>query len=198
MTDDSAARTPLSRRTLLGAAAWSVPVIAATVAAPAHAASLPAIDATGVALTFTGPEFSSEFRLSGQVAVPTVPTSPVTVSATFTWEGTGSNSGAAGMYLYKGNIPGGDAGILGWTLVQGAADDTLHQTYVFQTALAAGVGQATTVSSYDGNTLSGFMYGAETPSGGSAFWDGIISVRFSAVGYSDAVLTVPYVQTQPD
>lgn len=194
MTDESATRAPLSRRTLLRATAWSVPVIAATVAAPAQAASLPAIDATGVALTFTGPEFSSEFRLNGQVALPSAPATAVLVSATITWEGTGGNAGAEGLYLYRGNIVGGDAGILGWNLTQGAADDSLHTTFVFQTTLPAGTSQATTVSSYDGSTLSGFMYGAETPNGGSAFWDGIVTIRFSATGYSDAVLTVPYVQ----
>ncbi len=39
------------------------------------------------------------------------------------------------------------------------------------------------------------MFGAETPNGGTSFWDGIISIRFSAAGYADAVLTVPYTQT---
>lgn len=194
MTDDSAARAPLSRRTLLGAAAWSVPVIAATVAAPLAAASVAAIDATGVVLTFTDElgSGSSEFRLSGQVALPAAPPSSVTLSATITWEGTGANAGATGLYLYSNATPSTAGSILGWTLVQGAADDALHQTFIFQTTLAAGVAQATTVSSYDGNTQNGFMFGAETIIGGFPEYDGIITIRFSAPGYTDGVVTVPY------
>lgn len=194
MTDDSPARTPLSRRTVLGAAAWSVPVLAAAVAVPAQAASLPAIDASGVALTLTLPESSSEFRMSGQVALASASASPTTVSATVTWEGTGANAGARGLYLYRGNTPGGDGGIIGWTLVQGAADDTAHDTYIFQTTIAAGVTQASTVSSYDGSTIAAFMYGVETATGPSSAYDGIVSIRFSAPGYTDAVITLPYVQ----
>lgn len=192
MTENSAQPT---RRTLLTAAAWSVPMVAAAVAVPLSAAStLAAIDDSAVALTFTGPEFSSEFRLSGQLAFPSAPAASTVVSATVTWQGTGSNSGAQGLYLYKGNIPGGDAGIIGWTTVQGAADDQLHTTFVFQTTLAAGSTQVPVVSSYDGSTLNPIMFGAETPNGGTSFWDGVITIRFSAPGYADAVLTVPYVQ----
>ena len=96
--------------------------------------------------------------------------------------------------LYKGNIPGGDAGIVGWTTTTGAPDDQLHSTFVFEKALGAGSSQTPVVSSYDGSTANGFMYGAETPHGGSAYWDGVITIRFSAPGYADAVLTAAYVQ----
>ncbi|QNA92467.1 MULTISPECIES: hypothetical protein [unclassified Microbacterium] len=196
MSEDRALaeRSPISRRTLIGAAVWSVPVIALAVAAPAHAASGGALDASGVVLTFTGPQWSSEFALSGQLSLSPVPSSPVDVTATITWQGTGANAGAEGLYLYKGNIPGGDAGIIGWTLRQGAPDDQLHRTFVFGTIVAAGTAAVPTVSSYDGDTTSAFMFGAETPNGGSAFWDGIITIRFSAPGFADAVLATPYVQ----
>lgn len=187
-------RVAVSRRSVIGAAAWSVPVIALTVASPAHAASAGTIDASGVGLSFTGPEVSSEFTLTGQLRFSPTPSAPTDVTATITWQGTGSNAGAEGLYLYKGNIPGGDAGILGWTVVQGAADDQLHTTFVFRTTLAAGVAQVATVSSYDGSTSSAFMFGAETRVGADTFWDGIITIRFSAPGYTDAVLTVPYTQ----
>ena len=186
--------TMLSRRAVIGAAAWSVPVLAVAMAVPAYAASGDTIDASGVVLTFTGPEWSSEFRLSGQLALSSAPVETTTVSATITWQGSGANSGAQGLYLYKGNIPGGDAGILGWNLVQGAADDSLHDTYVFHAAVAAGTAEVPTISSYDGSTANGFMFGAETAQAGATFWDGTITIRFSAPGYTDAVLTVPYVQ----
>ncbi|MDP3950496.1 hypothetical protein [Microbacterium sp.] len=193
----SSASSPLpaiSRRTALAAAAWSVPIVAAAVAVPAHAASGDTIDATGVTLTFTGPQWSSEFRLSGQLTLSSPATAATTVTATVTWQGTGSNTGAEGLYLYKGNIPGGDAGIVGWTTVQGAADDQLHTTFAFQTSPGAGTTQVLTTSSYDGETMNGFMYGAETQIGASTFWDGTITIRFSSPGYTDAVLVVPYVQ----
>lgn len=198
MNDDSSPRTPLSRRTLLGAAAWSVPVIAISVATPAFAASLAALDASGVGLTFTdlvadGGSGSSTFRLSGQVALPAASTSAVTVSATITWEGTGANAGSSGLYLYANPTPGMEGRIGGWTLVQGAADDAIHETYIFQTTLSAGMTQATTVSTYEGRTDFGFMYGVESSSSPTSY-DGIITIRFSAPGYSDAMLTVPYVQ----
>ncbi|CAH0173848.1 hypothetical protein SRABI76_01351 [Microbacterium oxydans] len=194
MTDDSATRTSLSRRTLLGAAAWSVPVIATAVAAPLAAASVAALDASGVVITFTD-EFgsgSSEFRLSGQVALPAPSASPVTVSATITWAGTGANSGSTGLYLYASAVPSEAGSILGWTLVQGAADDAAHETYIFQTTVPTGVTQATTVSSYGGSTLNGFMFGVESFVGGTLEYDGIITIRFSAPGYGDGVVTVPY------
>ena len=193
VTDNHAAQP--TRRTVLALAAWSAPVIATALAVPLSAAStVGAIDAAGVELVFTGPEFSSEFRLSGQLSFPQAPAAATIVSATVTWQGTGSNSGAQGLYLYKGNIAGGDAGIVGWATVQGAADDQLHPTFVFQASLGTGETQLPVVSSYDGSTLNPIMYGAETPSGGTSFWDGIITIRFSAPGYADAVLTVPYVQ----
>ncbi|MFD6699893.1 MULTISPECIES: hypothetical protein [unclassified Microbacterium] len=187
-------RSTLSRRTVLRAAAWSTPVVAAAVAVPLSAASVGAIDASGVSLTFTGPQWSSEFRLSGVLQLPQAAPTATTVSATITWQGTGSNSAAQGLYLYKGNIPGGDAGIVGWTTTTGAPDDQLHSTFVFETVVVAGSSQTPVVSSYDGSTANGFMYGAETPNNGTAFWDGVITVRFSASGLADAVLTVPYVQ----
>ena len=196
MTDAPApsSRSTLSRRTVLRTAAWSAPVVVAAVAIPFSAASVAAIDATGVSLTFTGPQWSSEFRLSGALQLPQTAPTATTVSATVTWQGTGSHAAAQGLYLYKGNIPGGDAGIVGWTTVTGAPDDQLHQTFVFETIVPAGASQAPVVSSYDGSTANGFMYGAETPDNGSAFWDGVITIRFSAPGFADAVLTVPYVQ----
>ncbi|WP_223623551.1 hypothetical protein [Microbacterium sp. EST19A] len=202
MTDDAAARTRVSRRTLLGAAAWSVPVVAVAVATPLHAASQLAIDASGVVLEFTDTDIangaggSSTFRLSGQVALPAAPASAVPMSATITWQGTGANAGSTGLYLYSNATPTTAGRIDGWTLVQGAADDSLHDTYIFQTTLAGGVAQATTVSRYDDDPSQGFMYGAETAVGG-LFYDGIITIRFSAPGYTDAVLTVPFDQPQP-
>ncbi|MBS1898884.1 MAG: hypothetical protein JSS88_16240 [Actinobacteria bacterium] len=184
----------LPRRSVLRAAAWGAPVIAAAVAAPLSAASGGALDASGVVLTFTGPQWSSEFRLSGALRLPAPASASTTVSATITWQGTGSNSAAQGLYLYKGNIVGGDAGIVGWTTTTGAADDQLHSTFVFETVIGAGSTQTPVVSSYDGSTANGFMYGAETPHDGTAYWDGVITIRFSAPGFTDAVLTVPYVQ----
>ncbi|MEU4016037.1 hypothetical protein AB0E56_12330 [Microbacterium sp. NPDC028030] len=119
MSEDRALaeRSAISRRTLLGAAAWSVPVVALTVAAPARAASGGLLDADEVVLTFTGPQWSSEFALSGQLSMSPAASSPTDVTATITWQGTGANAGAEGLYLYKGNIPGGDAGIIGWTVL---------------------------------------------------------------------------------
>ncbi|SDM14926.1 hypothetical protein [Microbacterium azadirachtae] len=196
MTDAPARtdRSPLSRRGVLRAAAWSTPVVVAAVAVPFSAASGGTIDASGVALTFTGPQWSSEFRLSGVLRLSQAVPTATTVSATITWQGTGSNSAAQGLYLYKGNVPGGDAGIVGWATTTGAPDDQLHSVFVFQTVIGAGNSQTPVVSSYDGSTANGFMYGAETPNNGSAFWDGVITIRFTALGFADAVLTVPYVQ----
>ncbi|MBT2494343.1 hypothetical protein J7E45_01880 [Microbacterium sp. ISL-59] len=189
------ARPPISRRTVIGAAAWSVPVIALTVATPAHAASGGAIDASGVALAFTGPQWSSTFTLSGQLALSPATAAPTQVTATITWQGTGANAGAQGLYLYDGGSPTQDGGISGWTILQGAADDQLYNTFVFGAIVAAGTATVPTVSTYLGDQDEGFMYGAETPNAGSAFWDGIITIRFSAPEYADAVLTVPYTQT---
>ncbi|MGW9156308.1 MULTISPECIES: hypothetical protein [unclassified Microbacterium] len=189
------ARPAISRRTVIGAAAWSVPVVALTVATPAHAASGGALDATGVVLTFTGPQWSSEFTLSGQLVLSPAAPAPTDVTATITWQGTGDNAGAQGMYVYGGGTPPIDAGVTGWTYLQGAPDNQLHPTVVLGNSAAAGTTSIPTVSIYDGDTSKPIMYGAETPNGGSAFWDGIITIRFSAAGYADAVLTVPYTQT---
>lgn len=189
------ARPTISRRTVIGAAAWSVPVIALTAATPAQAASGGAIDATGVVLAFTGPQWSSEFTLSGQLALSPAPAAPTQVTATISWQGTGANSGAQGLYLYDGGSPSQDGGISGWTLLQGAADDQLYSVFVFSTVIAAGTLTVPTVSTYLADPEAAFMFGAETPNGGTSFWDGIITIRFSAAGYADAVLTVPYTQT---
>ncbi|MFB8190309.1 hypothetical protein ACFC14_13345 [Microbacterium sp. NPDC055988] len=190
-----AARPAISRRTVIGAAVWSVPVVALIVATPAHAASGGVIDASGVALAFTGPQWSSTFTLSGQLALSPETATPTQVTATITWQGTGANEGAQGLYLYDGGSPAQDGGISGWTTLQGAADDQLYSAFVFGTTVAAGTATVPTVSTYLGDPSEGFMFGAETQNGGSAFWDGIITIRFSAPGYADAVLTVPYTQT---
>ena len=189
----ASSRSPISRRTVIGAAAWSVPVVALTVATPAHAASgAGALNATGVVLSFTDPQWSSEFRLSGQLALAPAAAAAVDVTATITWQGTGGNSAAQGLYMYQGIVPGAETGIPGWTVVQGAADDQLYTTFVLRSTVAAGSASVPTVSLYDGVTTKPIMYGAETWVGADSFWDGIITIRFSAPGYADAVVEAPY------
>jgi len=188
------ARSALSRRTVIGAAAWAVPVVAVTVAAPAHAASGGALDASGVVLTFTGPQWSSEFTLTGQLALSPAAPAPTDVTMTITWQGTGANAGAQGLYIYGGGTPPIEAGVTGWTYLQGAPDNQLHTTVILSASAPAGTTSIPTVSIYDGDTSLPIMYGAETPNGGSSFWDGIITIRFAAPGYVDAVMTVPYTQ----
>ncbi|MFK3679387.1 hypothetical protein ACI2IP_16825 [Microbacterium sp. NPDC090218] len=189
------ARSAISRRTVIGAAAWSVPVVALTVAAPAHAASGGVLDASGVVLAFSAPQWSSEFTLSGQLALSPAAPASTDVTMTISWQGTGANAGAQGLYVYGGGTPPIQAGITGWTYLQGAPDNQLHTTVVLRSTVAAGTPSIPTVSIYDGDTTKPIMYGAETPDGGSSFWDGIITIRFSAPDYTDAVLTIPYTQT---
>jgi hypothetical protein len=180
---------------VIGAAAWSVPVVALTVAAPAQAASGGVLDASGVVLAFSAPQWSSEFTLTGQLVLSPAAPTPTDVTMTITWQGTGANAGAQGLYVYGGGTPPVEAGITGWTYVQGGPDNLLHPVVVLSASAAAGTASIPTVSIYDGDTALPIMYGAETPNGGTSFWDGIITVRFSAPGYVDAVLTVPYTQT---
>lgn len=196
MPDETAlpTRSHLSRRTVIGAAAWSLPVIALSAAAPAHAASFGVIDADGVVLDFTDPQWSSEFTLSGQLVLSPAAPAPVDVTMTITWQGTGANAGAEGLWVYGGGTPPIEAGITGWTYLQGGPDNGLHTTVVLSASAPTGTTAIPTVSIYEGDTAKPIMYGAETPNGGTAFWDGIITIRFSAPGYPDAVLTAPYVQ----
>lgn len=188
-TQQEVPRASLTRRTVLGAAGWTVPALALAVAVPAHAASGgAAIDASNVALTFSDPGGSSEFILSGFVALSAAPTAPVTVTATFTFVGTGPNTNE-GLYLYGADNSGFGGSIPGWAIVLGAADDQLYPAIAFQTTLSTGQTQVPIISSYGGSTSASFMLGADTLSGGDLFYDGVLSVRFSAPGYDDVVLS---------
>lgn len=190
-------RPSLSRRTVLSAGAWSIPVVAAAVAVPLHAASVAggAIDASGVVLTFPDANAggSSELSLSGQIVFSSATTAPTNVTVTFTWQGTGDNAGTDGIWVYAP-----DSAIDGWTFVQGAPDDGLYPAVILQTSVAAGATQVPVVSRRLGSTANAIMYGEETPIGGFAAYDGVYTIRFSAPGYSDDVLTVPYTQVFPD
>ncbi|GGM58240.1 hypothetical protein GCM10010489_32340 [Microbacterium saperdae] len=186
---------------MLSAGAWSIPVVAAAVAVPLHAASAAAgaIDASGVVWNFpdaTGANTSgsSELVLTGQVAFSTPTTSDTDVTATFTWQGTGANAGSDGIWVYSGD----NGGLDGWTFVQGAPDNGLHAIVSFQTSVVAGTAQVPVVSRYDGLTTKAIMYGEETPVGGNAEYDGVYTIRFSAPGYTDGVLTVPYTRPPVD
>lgn len=198
MPDEAAlpTRAALSRRAVVGAAAWSLPVIALSTATPAYAASgaPQVLDADGVVLDFTDPQWSSEFTLAGQLVLSPAAPAPVDVTMTITWQGTGANLGAEGLWVYGGGTPPIEAGITGWTYLQGGPDNELHTTVVLSASAPTGTTAIPTVSIYEGDTTKPIMYGAETPNGGTAFWDGIITIRFSAAGYADAVLTAPYVQ----
>ncbi|WEK60746.1 MAG: hypothetical protein P0Y60_15805 [Candidatus Microbacterium colombiense] len=186
----STGRSGLSRRAVVGAAVWSVPVLAVAVATPMHAASAAAIDASGVVLSFpdAGGSGSSELTLSGQLVLSSATTAPTAVTVTFTWQGTGANAASQGIWVYGG----ANEGILGWTFVLGAPDDGLYSTVVLQTSLATGTTQVPVVSRYDGDTARAILYGEETAVGPVTHYDGIYTIRFSAPGYADAVLTVPY------
>lgn len=192
--------TSLSRRTVLTAGAWSIPVVAAAVAVPLHAASEAlALDASGVVWSFpdaTGPlvSGSSELVLSGQVVFSAPPVSATDVTVTFTWQGVGANADADGIWVYGGD----NGGLDGWTFVLGAPDDGLYPVVALQTTAAAGTAQVPVVSRYDGETTKAIMYGEETPVGGGAEYDGVYTIRFSAPGYADAVLTVPYTRPPVD
>lgn len=189
-------RASLSRRTVLSAGAWSIPVVAAAVAVPLHAASVAAgaIDASGVVLTFTVPGISSDIAVSGQIVLSSPTTSPTAVTVTFTWTGTGGNLGSEGIWVYGGD----NGGLDGWTFLQGAPDDGLYPAVILQTSVAAGTSQVPVVSRYNGGNTEAIMYGKETVVGGGAEYEGEYTVRFSAPGYTDAEIVVPYTQVLPD
>ncbi|MHC9046618.1 hypothetical protein ACYX8G_18700 [Microbacterium saperdae] len=192
----ASSRSSLSRRTVLSAGAWSIPVVAAAVAVPLHAASAAAgaIDADGVVLTFTVPTISSDIAVSGQIVLSPPTASPTAVTVTFTWIGTGDNVGTDEIWVYGGD----NGGLDGWTFVQGAPNDGKYPAVVLQTSVAAGTSQVPVVSRYNGGNTEAIMYGEETPVGGSAEYEGEYTVRFSAPGYTDAVIVVPYTQVFPD
>ncbi|MCK2037748.1 hypothetical protein KZC51_16590 [Microbacterium sp. SSW1-49] len=200
MTEESvvpASRASLSRRTVLSAGAWSIPVVAAAVAVPLHAASVAtgAINADGVVLTFPDANLggSSELSLSGQITFSSATTAPTNVTVTFTWAGAGDNAGTDGIWVYAP-----DSTIDGWTFVQGAPNDGLYPAVILQTTVATGTTQVPVVSRRLGSTSNAIMYGEETPIGGFAAYDGAYTIRFSAPGYTDAEIVVPYTQVFPD
>lgn len=197
VTPAPSSRSGLSRRTVLSAAAWSVPVVAAAAAVPMHAASGAgaAIDTDGLVLAFPDANVSgsSELALSGQIVLSSPTTAATTVTVTFTWQGTGSNAGTDEIWVY-----GPDSSIDGWTFVQGAANDEKYTAVILQTTVAAGTTQVPVVSRRQGNTANGIMYGEETPIGGFFAYDGEYTIRFTAPGYTEGVRVVPYTQVLPD
>lgn len=168
----------MTRRSLLHAAAWSTPVVAIAVAAPALALTGGAIDASGVVVTFTDTENGTpEFRLSGSLALSSAPAASTEVTATFTWLGAGGDAGFDGLYLYSGSL------LPGWTLTTGRADDTLQPLFAFKTTFVQGQQQTAFASSLPGYASNAIFIGnysaTNTPS------QGVLTVRFSAPGYPD-------------
>jgi hypothetical protein len=202
----------ISRRAVVGAAAWSVPVIALSTALPAAAASAPVLK-----LAFSGSSFSATCRtpfsprvtvttaagapVAGQVVTVTLPDGVTfsdgsTASKTFTTD-------AAGQAVITGLIPPLAVGTYSVvaTLTDGASATTAVTTTAPNTVAkyfdaSTGAGVVTVPSVPSGSTPVG-AWGWLAPNGSLYFDNGGVNTIVKATGVTSANMYVGNGNTAP-